>query len=169
MTSRIALVVGAGGGLGHVTAVTLAATGLTVVAVDRSDVGLKDLPDGIRREVADATDPAVAGPLVERIAAEVGAPDILINTLGAFEVGDTLSVTPHTLGQMMDVNLGAAIWLTQAVVPHMQQKGAGAIVHVSARPGSNRPPASPRTAQPRPRSHTWSAHSTSSCARAGSA
>ena len=35
----------------------------------------------------------------------------------------------------MDVNLGAALWLTQAVAPHMQAAGSGAIVHVTARPG----------------------------------
>ena len=35
----------------------------------------------------------------------------------------------------MDVNLGAALWLTQAVAPHMQQRGSGVVVHVAARPG----------------------------------
>jgi NAD(P)-dependent dehydrogenase (short-subunit alcohol dehydrogenase family) len=85
-------------------------------------------------EVADVTDPAVPGPLVDRIAAEIGPPDVLVNTIGAFDVGDALSVTPQKLGQAMDVNLGAALWLTQAVVPHMQQKGSGAIVHVASRP-----------------------------------
>ena len=35
---------------------------------------------------------------------------------------------------MMDVNLGPALWLSQAVAPHMQQRGSGAIVHVAARP-----------------------------------
>jgi len=77
----------------------------------------------------------VPGPLVERIAAEVGSPDILVNTIGAFELGDSQSVTPQGLRQLMDVNLGAALWLTQAVAPHMQQKGSGAIVHIAARPG----------------------------------
>jgi NAD(P)-dependent dehydrogenase (short-subunit alcohol dehydrogenase family) len=72
---------------------------------------------------------------VDRIVAEVGPPDILVNTIGAFEVGDSLAVTPETLRTMLDVNLGAALWLTQAVAPHMQQRGSGVILHVAARPG----------------------------------
>ena len=135
MSTPIAIVVGAGSGLGQATALTLHRAGLTVVAVDRSEAGLKQLPDGIHREVADATDPAVPGPLVNRIAAEVGPPDILVNTIGAFELGDALSVTAQSLRQLMDVNLGAALWLTQAVAPHMQERGSGVIVHVAARPG----------------------------------
>jgi NAD(P)-dependent dehydrogenase (short-subunit alcohol dehydrogenase family) len=135
MSTPIAIVVGSGSGLGQVTALTLHNAGLTVVAVDRNEAGLKKLPDAIRREVADATDPAVPGPLVNRIAAEVGPPDVLVNTIGAFELGDFLSVTAQSLRQLMDVNLGAALWLTQAVAPHMQEKGSGVIVHIAARPG----------------------------------
>jgi NAD(P)-dependent dehydrogenase (short-subunit alcohol dehydrogenase family) len=131
----IAIVAGAGSGLGQATALRLHGAGLTIVAVDRNEAGLKRLPDEIHREVADATDPAVPEPLVSRIAATIGAPDILVNTIGAFELGDALSVTPQSLRQLMDVNLGAALWLTQAVAPHMQQRGSGVIVHVAARPG----------------------------------
>ncbi len=36
---------------------------------------------------------------------------------------------------MIDVNLGPALWLSQAVAPHMRQQGSGAIVRVAARPG----------------------------------
>jgi NAD(P)-dependent dehydrogenase (short-subunit alcohol dehydrogenase family) len=135
MSTPIAIVVGAGTGVGQATALTLHRAGLTVVAVDRSEAGLKQLPDEIHREVADATDPAVPGPLVNRIASEVGSPDILVNTIGAFEVGEALSVTAQSLRQLMDVNLGAALWLTQAVAPHMQERGSGVIVHIAARPG----------------------------------
>jgi NAD(P)-dependent dehydrogenase (short-subunit alcohol dehydrogenase family) len=135
MNTRIAIVAGAGSGLGQATALALHDAGLTVVAVDRNEVGLKQLPDEIHREVADATDPAVPGPLVEGIAAKVGPPDILVNTIGAYELGDSMSVTPSGLRQLIDVNLGAALWLTQAVAPYMQKKGSGAIVHIAARPG----------------------------------
>ena len=135
MSTRIAMVVGAGTGLGQATALALHAAGLTVVAVDRSEAGLEHLPGEIHREVADASDPAAAGPLVERIVAGVGPPDILVNTIGTFEMGDALGVTPEMLRRLMDVNLGSALWLTQAVAPHMQQKGSGVIVHISARPG----------------------------------
>jgi NAD(P)-dependent dehydrogenase (short-subunit alcohol dehydrogenase family) len=135
MTTRIAIVAGAGSGLGQSTALALYGAGLTVVAVDRNEVGLKQLPSDVRLEVADPTDPDVPRPLVDRIAAEIGPPDILVNTIGAFELGDALTVTPQSLKQLMDVNLGAALWLTQAVAPHMQQKGSGVIVHVAARPG----------------------------------
>src|SRR6516165_6825989 len=132
MSAKVAVVAGAGGPLGRATTMTLAAGGLTVVAVDRNERGLGDLPDDIRREVADA---AAAARLIDRIAAEVGPPDVLVNTIGAFHLGDALATTPETLRLMMDVNLGPALWLSQAVAPHMRQQGSGAIVHVTARPG----------------------------------
>jgi NAD(P)-dependent dehydrogenase (short-subunit alcohol dehydrogenase family) len=135
MSAKVAVVVGAGGGLGRATALALAAGGLTVVAVDRNEPGLSDLPDDIRREVADATDPAAATRLIDRIAAEVGPPDVLVNTIGAFRLGDALSTTPETLQLMLDVNLGPALWLSQAVAPQVRQQGSGVIVHVAARPG----------------------------------
>ena len=135
MSAKVAIVDGAGGPLGRATAVTLAATGLTVVAVDRNERELGALPDDIRREVADATDPAVATRLIDRIAGEVGPPDVLVNTIGAFRIGDALSTTRETLRLMIDVNLGPALWLSQAVASHMRQQGSGVIVHVTARPG----------------------------------
>ena len=134
--AKVAVVAGAGGtGLGQTTAVTLAASGFTVVAVDRNESGLKDLPGHIRREVADVTDPAASAPLIERIAAEVGPPEVLVNTIGTFQLGDALAATPESLRLMFDVNLGPALWLSQAVAPYMRQQGSGAIVHVTARPG----------------------------------
>jgi NAD(P)-dependent dehydrogenase (short-subunit alcohol dehydrogenase family) len=135
VSAKVAIVAGAGGGLGQATTATLAADGLTVVAVDRNEHALRELPDTVHREVADTTDPAVARQLIDRIAGEVEPPDVLVNTIGAFRPADALSTTPELLRLMIDVNLGPALWLSQAVAPHMQRHGSGAIVHVTARPG----------------------------------
>jgi len=124
----VAVVAGAGGALGHATTAILAASGLTVVAVNRDGDPLRELPDGVRREVGDATDPAETKSVIDRIADEVGPPDVLVNTIGAFLPGDALSTAPETLRVMIDVNLGPALWLTQAVAPYMRQLGSGAIV-----------------------------------------
>jgi 3-oxoacyl-[acyl-carrier protein] reductase len=130
----VAIVAGAGP-LGHATAAALTAAGLTVVAVDRNERNVRDFPEGVRAEVADTTDPAVATRLIDRIAAEVGPPDVLVNTIGTFRLADALGTTPEALRLMIDVNLGPALWLSQAVAPHMQRQGSGVIVHVTARPG----------------------------------
>jgi NAD(P)-dependent dehydrogenase (short-subunit alcohol dehydrogenase family) len=135
MSAHVAIVAGAGGALGHATTAALAGSGLTVVAADRNEQALHELPGGVRPQVADTTDPAAAKRLIDRIAGEVGPPDVLVNTIGAFRPGDALTTTPETLQLMIDVNLGPALWLSQAVAPHMQQRGSGAIVHVAARPG----------------------------------
>ena len=132
---RVAVVVGAGGELGRATAVKLANRGMTVVAVDRNEAGLAALPDGIAREVADATDPQAVTPMIERIANRFGVPDALVNTLGAFATADALTTTPDQFHLMIDVNLAPALWLSQAVAPHMQSKGSGAIVDIASRPG----------------------------------
>ena len=135
MSECVAIVAGAGGELGRATVAKLVAAGLTVVGVDRSEKGLEELPDGIRRETADSSDPAAARAVVDRIAAAVGPPEVLVNTLGTYALGDALTATPDDLRLMIDVNLGAALWLTQAVVPYLRARGSGSIVHVSARPG----------------------------------
>jgi len=82
VSERVAIVVGAGGGLGRATAVKLAAAGYTVAGVDRSEQGLKELPDSIRREAADPADPAAARSVVDRIAAEVGLLDLELRPVG---------------------------------------------------------------------------------------
>jgi NAD(P)-dependent dehydrogenase (short-subunit alcohol dehydrogenase family) len=132
---RVAIVVGAAGELGRATAVKLADIGMTVVAVDRDEPGLAALPGDLARELADATDPDAVAPMLERIVRAVGVPDALVNTIGAFQTGGALTTTPDLLRSMIDVNLGPALWLTQAVVPYMQRSGTGAIVHIAARPG----------------------------------
>jgi NAD(P)-dependent dehydrogenase (short-subunit alcohol dehydrogenase family) len=87
MSGRVAIVVGAGGELGRATAQARVGAGHAVTGVDRNEEGLKELPDGIRREVGDATDPAAAKSLIDRIAAEAGAPKVLVNTIGTFRPG----------------------------------------------------------------------------------
>jgi NAD(P)-dependent dehydrogenase (short-subunit alcohol dehydrogenase family) len=134
-SERVAIVAGAGGDLGRVTAQKLAAAGYTVAGIDRSEEAMKGLPDGIGRAAADPADPAAARRVIGQIAAEAGPPAVLVNTIGAFRPGDALTATPEDLRLLIDVNVGAALWLTQAVVPYLRERGAGAIVHVAARPG----------------------------------
>jgi NAD(P)-dependent dehydrogenase (short-subunit alcohol dehydrogenase family) len=130
----VAVVAGAGGPLGHATIAALHARGLTVVALDRNEHAMSDLSDAVRKEVADPADPGAVTPVIDAIAAEVGLPGVLVNTVGAFRLGDALDTTPEALRLMLDVNLGPALWLSQAVAPHMRQRGSGAIVHVTSRP-----------------------------------
>jgi 3-oxoacyl-[acyl-carrier protein] reductase len=133
----VAVVVGAGGGLGRATAEALATAGYTVVGVDRNEEGLKELSDGIRRKPGDATDPVAAKSLIDQVAAEVGPPEVLVNTIGTFRLGEAVAATQEDLRFLMDVNLGAALWLSKAVEPYMRERGKGSIVHVSARPGTD--------------------------------
>jgi NAD(P)-dependent dehydrogenase (short-subunit alcohol dehydrogenase family) len=136
MSERVAVVVGAGE-VGRATAVLLAAAGFAVTVVDRTGKTLEELPEGIRREVGDSTDPAAAKSVIDRIAAEVGPPEVLVNTIGTFRLGEAVAATPEDLRVMMDINLGAALWLSQAVEPYMRERGSGSIVHVSARPATD--------------------------------
>ena len=106
-----------------------------MAGIDRSEEGLKELPDGIGRTAADPADPAAARSVIDRIAAEAGPPAVLVNTIGTYHLGEALTATPGDLRRMIDVNVGAARWLTQAVVPYLRDRGAGSIVHVAARPG----------------------------------
>ena len=103
VNARIAIVAGAGGGLGQATAVALHKAGYATVAVDRNDSGLSTLPEGIHRKVGDVTDPSVPGPLVDEIVRE-----------GKFaSVGDRIVIvagsslgTPHMLNGVLIHTIG---------------------------------------------------------------
>ena len=58
-----------------------------------------------------------------------------MNTIGTYRLGEVLTATPEDLRLMIDVNVGAALWLNQAVVPYLRDRGSGSVVHVAARPG----------------------------------
>src|SRR6201996_128464 len=135
MSDHVAIVAGAGGELGRAVAEKLAAAGFTVAGVDRSEGPLKELPAGIRRMTAAPADPVAARSVVDRIAAAASPPEVLVNTIGTYHLGEALAATPEDLRLMIDVNVGAALWLTQAVVPYLRERGSGSIVHVAARPG----------------------------------
>jgi NAD(P)-dependent dehydrogenase (short-subunit alcohol dehydrogenase family) len=135
MSERVAIVTGAGGELGRSTAEKLVAAGFSVAGIDRSEEKLKELPDSAWHAAADPADPAAARAVVDRIAAEVGPPGVLVNTIGTYHLGDAMSATPEDLRHMIDVNVGPALWLTQAVVPYLRDRGSGVIVHVAARQG----------------------------------
>jgi NAD(P)-dependent dehydrogenase (short-subunit alcohol dehydrogenase family) len=62
-------------------------------------------------------------------------PGVLVNTIDTYHLGDALTVTPQDLRFMIDINVGAALWLTQAVVPYMRERSSGSIVHMASRPG----------------------------------
>ena len=134
-TSDVAVVVGGAGELGRATAVKLASQGMTVVAVDRNQSSLHQLPQDIAHEWADATDPDAVSTLIDRIIQNFGVPKVLVNTIGAFEAADALTTTSDQFRQMIDVNLAPALWLSQAVAPFMKTRGSGSIVHITARPG----------------------------------
>ena len=119
----VAVVVGAGE-LGSARATLLAGAGFTVVAVDRTPNALDELPEGIRREVGDTTDQAMAKTLIDRIAGEAGPPEVLVNTIGGFLLDEAANAKPQNLRVMMDVNLGAALWLSHSVEPYMRQRGS---------------------------------------------
>lgn len=160
----VAVAVGAGE-LGSATATLLAGAGFTVVAVDRTPKAWDELPEGIRREVGDTTDQAVAKTLIDRIAGEVGPPEVLVNTIGGFLLGEAVNATPEDLRVMMDVSLGAALWLSQAVELYLRQRGSGAMCMCLLALGPTRPRAWRRTAAARRPSATSSGSSTLSCAR----
>ena len=92
--ATVAVVAGAGGALGHATTEALAASGLRVVALDRNEHAMSDLRDVVHKEATDPADPGAVTRLIDRIAAEVGPPGVLVNAVGAFRLGEALATTP---------------------------------------------------------------------------
>jgi len=138
LDGRVALVTGAGVGIGHAIAETLAEAGATVgVHFRNSRVEAEEVAAGIKsrggRAVllqADLTEPTRAGGLVRQLVERTGRLDILVNnaggTVGRSRIEDCSLELWH---QVIATNLTSAFLVTQAAIPHLRTSGRGAIVN----------------------------------------
>ena len=136
MSTSVALVTGASSGIGEATARRLHSMGYTVYAaarrVDRMS-GLAEL--GVRTLPADLTDDAAAVGLIERIIADTGRIDVLVNNAGYGSYGSLEDVPMDEARRQVEINLFALARLTQLVLPHMRAQHSGYIVNISSMGG----------------------------------
>lgn len=140
-THQVALVTGATSGMGAATARALHAQGWTVYGSGRRAERLAALADeGVRPLPMDLTDDATLAAAVDRVLAETGRIDLLVNNAGYGSLG-SLEETPLDEGRrQFDVNVFGAARLIQLVVPHMRDAGRGRIVNVTSGGGKAHTP-----------------------------
>jgi NAD(P)-dependent dehydrogenase (short-subunit alcohol dehydrogenase family) len=131
----VALVTGAAQGLGHATALRLAADGFTVAVNDLTDDGrLSSLAErtGGLACAADIADP-VAGPAMVRLVGDrLGPVEVLVANAAAMSMSPFLESKPDEWWRQIDVNLSGHFRLIQAVIPGMRALGRGRIVIISS-------------------------------------
>ncbi|WP_353829316.1 oxidoreductase [Agromyces sp. SYSU T0242] len=130
---KTALVTGASSGMGREIALRLAADGYTVYGAARRVERMADLEQsGIRVIGMDVTvdDQVVAA--VERIVAETGRIDVLVNNAGFGLYGAVEDTAMDDVRYQFDVNFFGVARLTQLVLPHMRARQSGRIVNISS-------------------------------------
>ena len=136
MTQRLWFVTGAGRGLGRAFTEVALKHGDRVVATIRRDGVLDDLAKEYGdRLIPRRLDVAVRDDVfrvVDEVAATVGTPDVVVNNAGYGLVGAVEELSEEEIRAQFDVNLFGAIWVTQAVLPHLRARGSGRIVQVSS-------------------------------------
>jgi NAD(P)-dependent dehydrogenase (short-subunit alcohol dehydrogenase family) len=138
LQNKIALVIGADGGLGtHVTR-TLLESGATVIGVSRKIPQSNSQGPSFIARAADVLRPQVAKSTVDEIATRFGGLDILVHLVGGFAGGKTIAETDDaTFQRMFDLNLNSAFYVLRAAIPHMRRAGSGRIIAIGSRAAEN--------------------------------
>jgi meso-butanediol dehydrogenase / (S,S)-butanediol dehydrogenase / diacetyl reductase len=135
---KVALVTGAGSGIGRAIALRLSGEGCSVFAVDIDGERLDRMQDSARETVvvhqADLADedacPSVVAACLERF----GRLDVLGNIAGIYIAEHTPKMTREQYRRLMAVNLDAYFFLAQAAIPHLLEAG-GSIVNIASNAG----------------------------------
>ncbi len=140
---RVALITGAGSGLGRATAKVLACRGYRCVLAGRREQAIVDTSEELKAEsgeaVAVATDITNASErelLVKRACEAFGRIDVLVNNAGISHQAPLLTSRPEDWRSVLTTNLEAMFFLSQAVLPTMRAQGYGRIVNIGSVYGS---------------------------------
>ena len=136
---RVALITGAGRGIGLGIAQGLAACGAAVVIHDIDEDVARSEADAINREGGralaiggDATNPAIAEPLMEQTLARFGRIDILINNAAVQKVTPFLECPLDEMQRQVNANIFFLTRLCQLAIPHMQKSSWGRIINLGS-------------------------------------
>jgi NAD(P)-dependent dehydrogenase (short-subunit alcohol dehydrogenase family) len=149
LRDRVAIVTGAGSGIGRSIALAFAREGARVVAAD-----LREEPRRGKYHETDVTTPTVAeitaaggqavfvggdiadegtcAAVIERATAEYGGLDILVNNAGIHIPGSTQEITLADWDRVIGVNLRAPFLLSRLAIPHLRKSSHGRIIHIAS-------------------------------------
>jgi 2-keto-3-deoxy-L-fuconate dehydrogenase len=130
LKGKAAFITAAGQGMGKAAAIAFAAEGAKVWATDLSPGPLQDLGAvaGIVTRQLDATNEAA----IAKLAAEVGAIDVLLNCAGFVHHGSILDCAPADWDFSMNVNVRSMYLVTRAFLPGMLARKSGSIINMAS-------------------------------------
>lgn len=135
-TPRVWFITGASRGLGRAFAEAALATGDRVVAVARNVDPLASLieryPQHLHLLALDVTDREAVFDGVEKAVSAFGHLDIVVNNAGGMLYGMVEEATEAQIRAHLDLNFFGAVWVAQAVLPHLRARGGGRLLQITS-------------------------------------
>jgi 3-oxoacyl-[acyl-carrier protein] reductase len=139
LEGRVAVVTGAGRGIGGATARQLARAGAQVALLDLDPAGVNRTAEAIGLEGGEAlaftndiTDSFAVERTLDRVIEEWGRLDVLVNNAGVLSEAPLEDLTDEDLEKSLDINLRGTLVCTRAAVPHMVARGAGRVISAAS-------------------------------------
>lgn len=144
LSGKVALVTGAGKGIGKAVAIALANERVNVGLLARTEADLKNAVKevealGVKAAYAaiDISSQEEVEQAVKNLTQELGSVDILINNAGIGSFAKLLDMDPQDWKKIIDVNLMGTYYMTRAVLPQLIEKNGGDIINISSTNGLN--------------------------------